>query len=98
MTQSTFTFRVDEELKGAFAALAKGQDRTAAQLMRLLMRGAVQEQQEAKEHDEWFRAEVRQALREANDPDAVWIPHEEVKARWLTRRSELLRRIEDESA
>ncbi len=98
MSQTTFTFRVDEELKGAFAEIAEAQDRSAAQLMRKLMRDAVEERQEAKEHDEWFRAEVRQALREADDPNAVWIPHEEVKARWLMRRSELLRRIEDESA
>jgi len=33
----------------------------------------------AAEHDAWFRAEVEQALREADAPDAVWIPNEEVQ-------------------
>lgn len=34
MTDSTFTFRVDDDLKTAFAETAKAQDRTAAQLLR----------------------------------------------------------------
>jgi len=48
--------------------------------------------QESAAHDAWFRAEVEQALREAEDPDTVFIPHEEVTARWVTKRAELLRR------
>jgi hypothetical protein len=47
---------------------------------------------EAAAHDAWFRAEVQQALREADDPNTVWITNEEVeresaerRARWLAQ-------------
>lgn len=43
MSESTFTFRVDERLKAEFSALAKKHDRSAAQLIRDLMRGFVNE-------------------------------------------------------
>jgi len=33
----------------------------------------------AAEHDTWFRAEVGKAIAEADAPNAVWIPHEEVE-------------------
>jgi hypothetical protein len=32
----------------------------------------------AAAHDAWFRAEVEKAIAEADAPDAIWIPHEEV--------------------
>jgi hypothetical protein len=35
---------------------------------------------DAGEHDAWFRAEVEQGLREADDPATKWIPHEQVVA------------------
>ena len=92
MTESTFTFRVDEELKSAFAEAAKAQDRTAAQLLRVLMREAVEREQTAREHDEWFRAEVEEAIREADDPNVRRIPNEEVMTRWDERIEELKRR------
>ena len=38
MSESTFTFRVDEDLKAAFTAAAKDNDRTAAQILRETMR------------------------------------------------------------
>lgn len=36
---------------------------------------------EAVAYDKWFCAEVEQALREANAPDAQWVSHEDVKAK-----------------
>lgn len=38
-------------------------------------------------YDDWFRAEVEEALREADDPNTVWIPHEEVMRRTAERRA-----------
>lgn len=38
MADSTFTFRVDDEVEAAFAEVAAAQGRTAAQLSRVLMR------------------------------------------------------------
>jgi predicted transcriptional regulator len=92
MAEATFTFRVDQDLKTAFSEAAKAEDRTAAQLLRQLMREEVRRRQEAAEHDAWFRAQVRQALREADDPNVRYVPHEEVKERLRRQREELLKR------
>ena len=53
MSDTTFTFRVDEGLKDQFATAAKFRDRTGAQLLRDFMRDFVKQQQEATEHDSW---------------------------------------------
>jgi predicted transcriptional regulator len=92
VTETTFTFRVDEELKSAFAEAAKAQDRTAAQLLRVLMRDAVQQQQDAHDHDAWFRGEIDRAMREANDLSVRRIPHEKVLSRWRQQRAKLVKR------
>ena len=92
MADATFTFRIDEDLKAAFAETAKAQDRTAAQLLRVLMRETVAREQEAREHDAWFRREVERGLREADDPTVRRIPHREASAMWRRRRAELKKR------
>lgn len=51
MSQATFTFRVDEDLKDSFARIAKSMDRTDAQPLRDYMRDLVRRQKEAEEHD-----------------------------------------------
>ena len=79
MPHATFTFRLDGRLKTDFAEVAKAQDRTAAQLLRVLMRAEISRQREMAEHDAWFRAEIKQSLREADDPNVARIPHEEVR-------------------
>ena len=98
MAQTTFTFRVDDELKSAFAESAEAQDRTSAQLLRVLMRDAVQRQREAREHDAWFRGEVERGMREADDPAVRRIPHGEVRSNWRRQRAELAKRTADETA
>ena len=92
MPETTFTFRVDDDLKTAFAETAKAEDRTAAQLLRVLMRKAVQRQQEAREHDAWFRSEVEQGMREADDPQVHRITHEDVRSNWRQQRAKLVKR------
>jgi predicted transcriptional regulator len=71
MADSTFTFRVDEELKAAFAEIAAAQEHTAAQLLRVLMRDAVQRWHESQEHDTWFRSEV--SSRGSARPTIQWL-------------------------
>ncbi len=66
MTEATFTFRVDEALKNDFAAAAKARDRTGAQLLRDFMRSFVQQQEQAAEHDQWFREQVQIGIDAAN--------------------------------
>ena len=62
MTQGTFTFRVDEHLKGEFTQLAKAQDRSGAQLLRTFMRDYIESQKAIQEHDRWFRDQVHVGL------------------------------------
>jgi predicted transcriptional regulator len=86
VAETTFTFRLDDDLKQEFARLAADQERTAAQLLRVLMREAVQRDADERAHDRWFRAEVQRALAEADD-DAVRRPgHDEVRATWSEQR------------
>ena len=82
MAESTFTFRVDDELKAAFAEVAASQERTAAQLLRVLMKDAVHRDRELREHDRWFRREVERALGEAGDPAMPRLAHESVRSSW----------------
>ena len=62
MSEATFTFRVDASLKDEFSSAAKSRDRTGAQLLRDFMRDFVKQQQEAAEHDAWFRRQVQVGL------------------------------------
>ena len=80
MPHATFTFRLDDRLKTDFAEVARDQDRTAAQLLRVLMRAEIDRQRGMAAHDAWFRAEVRRSLQEADDPEVSRIPHDEVRA------------------
>ena len=98
MPQTTFTFRVDDELKAAFAESAKDQDRTSAQFLRVLMREAVRRQKEAYAHDSWFRGEVEQGMREADDSDVPRVPHEDVRSNWRRQRAGLVKRAGGKTA
>lgn len=89
MPETTFTFRVDEDLKTAFTSVAKAHDRPGSQLLRDFMCDYVAK----AEHDAWFRAEVEQGLRELEDPNVELIPHEQVVAEWEVEKAELLARI-----
>jgi hypothetical protein len=89
MAESTFTFRVSDDLKAAFADVAAAQEHTAAQLLRVLMRDAVARWHESQDHDAWFRAEVEQAVHEAADPANHRVAHERVVSSWRQQRAEL---------
>lgn len=43
-------------------------------------------------HDKWMHAQIEQALKEADDPNTVWLSNEEVKARSAARRTLLRKR------
>lgn len=80
MNEATFTFRVDEALKGEFTSAAKSYDRNGAQLLRDFMRDFVRKQHEAAEHDAWFRRQVQTALESANAGDVVSAEQVEAEA------------------
>jgi predicted transcriptional regulator len=89
MSEATFTFRVDENLKDQFTTAAKGRDRTGAQLLRDFMRDFVKQQQETAAHDAWFRRQVQIGLDSANAGDVISAEEVEAEAsawREATRR------------
>lgn len=85
MSETTFTFRVDAALKAAFSAAAKSRDRNAAQLLRDFMRDFVRQQQEAVEHDAWFRRQVQAGLDSA--AAGRLIPAAEVETQFAARQA-----------
>jgi predicted transcriptional regulator len=89
MSESTFTFRVDDSLKAAFADAAKQQDRTAAQLLRDFMRNYVAERQVDAEYDAWFRRKVAAGARAYRE--GRFITQEEAVRRAGQRRVKILR-------
>jgi predicted transcriptional regulator len=91
MTEATFTFRVEEELKQSFTTAAKARDRTGAQLLRDFMRDFVQTQQDAADHAEWFRRQVQAGLDSANAGNLV--AAEDVEAEFAKRREQTLQRL-----
>ena len=92
MSRTTFTFRVEEDLKENFASVSKSMNRTGAQLLRDCMRDLVRRQQEPEEHDAWFREQVRAGLDSANADKLV--PHEKVEEKFAARRAETRRELD----
>jgi predicted transcriptional regulator len=72
--EAVFTVKLESELRDDFAAAAEAVHRPASQIVREFMREFVQRQRETREHDAWFRAEVRQAL----DDPRPGSPHDSV--------------------
>lgn len=48
----------------------------------------------AAEHDQWFQAQVAQALREADNPNTPWVSHEDATASWAEKRAQLVKLAE----
>lgn len=95
MSEATFTFRSDEDLKNNFASAAKSSGRTAAQILRDFMRQFVQNQQDAAAHDAWFRKQVQPGLESAQA--GRLIPAADVDAHFAARRAPTRRRMETTS-
>lgn len=92
MSEATFTFRVEEDLKNEFSTAAKTRDRSAAQLLRDFMRDFVRQQQEAAEHDTWFRRQVQIGLDSANAGNLM--SSVDVEAKFAAKRAATRRRLE----
>ena len=91
MSDATFTFRVEEELKTQFSTAAKANDRNGAQLLRDFMRGFVRQQQEASEYDQWFRRQVQVGIDAANAGHLI--SSEEVEAQAVAWRAKNQRKL-----
>ena len=91
--ETMFSLKLEPELHSAFMAEAQAAHRPASQVVRELMRDFIQRQQEAREHDAWFRAEVEHGMREADDPGVKRISQDEVTSNWRRQRAELIERL-----
>jgi predicted transcriptional regulator len=92
MSESTFTFRVDEDLKAAFTAAAKGNDRSAAQILRETMREYIAaEALPTPEYVEWLRAKVEKSR--AQIARGEYYSHDEMEKRMAKKRTKLRERI-----
>jgi predicted transcriptional regulator len=92
VTETTFTFRVDEALKDEFSTVAKAHDRTGAQLLRDFMRDYVKQQQKSAEYDAWLRAKVERSRASADAGNML--PAAEVEAKFTARRAKTRRQLE----
>ena len=54
---------------------------------------AMRRAHEAAAHDKWFRDQIEEAIKEADDPNTEWVPHEVVKQDMARQRAEVLARI-----
>jgi hypothetical protein len=54
---------------------------------------ALRRAHEAAAHDKWFRSQVEDALREADDPATEWVSHETVKQDMAQQRAALQTRL-----
>ena len=96
MSESTFTFRVDEDLKAAFTAAAKDNDRTAAQILRETMREYIAaEAPPTPEYVAWLRKKVEKSR--AQIARGEYLTNEEMEQRMAEKRSKLRERIEKDT-
>ena len=95
--EAMFTLKLEAELRDQFMAAALAAHRPASQLVREFMRDFVRQQQETREHDAWFRAEVEQGMREADDPAVARTPHDKIATDWRQQRAELAKRAGERS-
>lgn len=88
MPESTFTLRVDDNLKEAFTEAAKVNDRTGAQLIRDYMREYVQSTREKAEYESWFCRKVEAGINAIQEGRIL--SDAEVEERAKVRRDRLL--------
>jgi RHH-type rel operon transcriptional repressor/antitoxin RelB len=72
---TTLTIRIDDQTKDRLQRLARATDRSASYL-------AVNAIKEFLEINEWQVQEIKNAVRDADQPGAIFIEHDEV-ADWL---------------
>lgn len=70
MSETTFTFRVDADLKEQFSEAATAHDRSGSQLLRDFMRSFVGGRPDVRVYDAWFRGQVQDALDDPRAPVA----------------------------
>lgn len=56
--EAVFTMKLEPELRASFMAEAANEDRPASQVVRELMRGYIEQRQQAREYEDYLRRKV----------------------------------------
>jgi predicted transcriptional regulator len=91
-TKAVFTMKLEPELRDRFMAEAAADDRPAAQVVRELMRGYIEQRRQARDYDAYLRRKVEAAR--ADKVSGRDFAHEEIEAEFSTARDALLRQAE----
>lgn len=51
----------------------------------------------AAAYDKWFRAEVEEGIKEADDPSTLWVSNADANKSWAKKRAELVKRAGSDS-
>jgi hypothetical protein len=92
MADVTFTFRIDAVLKAAFIAMAEERHVSSAQVLRGMIRDAVEQHRQAKAHDRWMLRQIKKAMHDAEDPKAFRMSGESVEDEWERQKDEIKHR------
>ena len=102
MSDTVIRSRIDASVKIEAQTLLSGLGLSMSEAIRLFLHQVVAEkglpfpvklsQEAAEEHDQWFRQQVEAAVKEADTPDAVFIPHAQVCGRWAAKGKEIAQR------
>ncbi|GGD49748.1 hypothetical protein SAMN06296058_1764 [Pseudoxanthomonas indica] len=85
--EAVFTMKLESELRDEFMAAAEAAHRPASQVMRELMRGFIEQQQQAREYDEFVRKAVEAGR--ASMRAGKGIPNEEIEAEFAALRAQV---------
>ena len=86
--EAVFTMKLEAELRDAFVAEAASEDRPASQVVRELMRGYIEQRQQAREYNEFLRQKVeiaRLSMRAGRGRS-----NEEVEATFAAKRKRIM--------
>lgn len=88
-TKAVFTMKLEPELRDAFMAEAAADDRPAAQVVRELMRGYIEQRRGARDYDAYLRRKIDVAR--ADIAAGRSYSNEDIEAEFAVAREELLR-------
>ncbi|MGV8080019.1 MAG: type II toxin-antitoxin system RelB/DinJ family antitoxin [Syntrophales bacterium] len=101
MADTVIRSRIDASVKLEAQALLEKLGLSMSDAIRLFMHQVVAQKglpfeiklpaEAAKEHDRWFRQQVKAAVEEADNPSTAFIPHEQVQKDWGAKRKGLLK-------
>jgi len=92
-TKAVFTMKLEQELRDTFMAEAAASDRPAAQVVRELMRGYIEQRRQAREYDAWLRRKVEAAR--ADRATGRDFSNEEIEAEFSDARDGLQRQAKE---